>query len=124
MRDCRWGRPSAKLDNTELKIPGLEAGEPLNVIELPDTKGGRSRDVVGVAIGANHIAVVAEDEIGHRNLLMIGDNGNGRLGLGLDIQRPAEEWNAVNLIPERAFCGPNTTIVLAEDGETIMAAGS
>ncbi|KJY00166.1 RCC1/BLIP-II protein [Zymoseptoria brevis] len=103
-----WGITSPSDD---VKIRALAAGEDEEValVELP---GGDSEplDVVDVALGVEHIAVLAESG----RLFVTGDNSCGQLGLG-DKHKSTECWQEVTLPSveiEAVYCGPRSTFAL------------
>lgn len=80
-------------------------GEVALVEVLPDPNA-EPADIVSASVGRNHVAVVTD--AGH--LFVVGDNGNGQLGLGRE--NPFfHEWTQVPSLDNlsRVVCGPKTT---------------
>lgn len=84
-------------------------GEVALVEILPDPNA-EPADVVSASVGRNHVAVVTD--AGH--LFVVGDNGNGQLGLGKE-QPFAEGWTRVSSLDNlsRVISGPKTTFTFA-----------
>jgi hypothetical protein len=76
------------------------------LVEILSDHNGEPADIVSAAIGRNHVAVVTE--AGH--LFVVGDNGNGQLGLGNE-QPFAEDWTQVSSLSKisRVVSGPKST---------------
>lgn len=104
-----WGE--AHVSGSDAAVKALKVGE-VSLVEMPVEPGQEPMDIVDMAVGNNHIAVVAEN--GH--LFVVGDNRNGQLGLD-DRAAFEEEWQeAAQLVNVRkVFCGPEATFAVVEE---------
>jgi len=80
------------------------------LVEILPEPGAEPADIVSASVGRNHVAVVTD--AGH--LFVVGDNGNGQLGLGKK-QPFAEEWARVKSLDNisRVVCGPKSTFAFS-----------
>jgi hypothetical protein len=104
-----WGTTMPGEDGAIECLQEAGPGEVALVEILPDPNG-EPADIVSAAIGRNHVAVVTD--AGH--LFVVGDNGNGQLGLGK--QQPfAEDWTQVTSLNNlsRVVSGPKSTFAFA-----------
>ncbi|KAH9825791.1 guanyl-nucleotide exchange factor [Teratosphaeria destructans] len=87
-----------------------DAGE-MVLVEIPGDDG-EPADVLDVAVGEGHVAVVTAHAGGNR-LYVVGQNRNGQLGLGSD-QAFLEDWVEVDVMRglERVVCGPKCTFAV------------
>lgn len=104
-----WGTPSP---GSKVKINALSAedGGDVALVEIPNSISGEPLDVLDVAVGDDHIAVVAE---GNR-LFVVGENANGQLGVK-DAERLAD-WHEI-VQPDQVksvWCGPLSTFALVD----------
>lgn len=93
------------------------AGEVTRIV-LPLRDDGEERDIVDVAIGRNHVVVIAEGA-GAREAWAIGENDCGQLGVGHEKQF-VEDWTRVGIDIEdgtwslqRVAAGPAASFVVA-----------
>lgn len=102
-----WGM-EAPGSKSSIKCLRLEGQGAVAMVELP-TSGSEPIDVIDVAIGDNHIVAVTEGQ----RLFAVGDNTNGQLGLGSEIDQ-FEEWTEVSAVSDaqHVFAGPRTTFVV------------
>lgn len=103
-----WGAP--KLPGSEHVIKCLSQVSPGEVllVSIPD-ENDQPLDILDVAIGVGHIAVlVADGDI--RRIYVCGNNRNGQLGIGGEEQF-LDDWKKVDGCEDikRVFCGPNST---------------
>lgn len=85
-------------------IPGEIA-----LVEIPTIEDSELLDVVDMAVGDNHVAILA----GSADLYAVGANGGGQIGLGDDVEF-AEDWQYVHHFSQvqSVHCGPKSTFVL------------
>jgi hypothetical protein len=104
-----WGTTMPGEDGALECLREAGPGEVALVEILPDPDA-EPADIVSASVGRNHVAVVAD--VGH--LFVIGDNGNGQLGLGKE-QPFAEEWTRVPSLNNlaRVVSGPKSTFAFA-----------
>lgn len=100
-----WG---ALIPADEGTIESLVPGE-CTLVELPSAAGAEQLDVLDVALGSHHVAVLAEQN----SVFVVGRNADGQLGIG----SPAdflEDWQEVKgLAGARIiFAGPKATFAL------------
>ncbi|EME49090.1 hypothetical protein DOTSEDRAFT_67971 [Dothistroma septosporum NZE10] len=106
-----WGSTTPAAPGT---VDALESADPSEValVELPH-RGGEAPDVLDMALGDNHAAVIAED----RRVYVVGDNRHGQLGLESDQSwysswEVARHWVGGELSGAESVCaGPQTTFV-------------
>ena len=110
-----WGAGTPGANNTLRILREAEAGEVV-LISIPSAKecAAEPLDIVGVGLGDNHIAVLAEDG----RLFVAGDNKDGQLGLG-KAEVWVDDWVEVpNADSSNMFrsvvCGPKATFVSLE----------
>lgn len=84
-----WGTPMPGEDGVIRCLSGAGAGEVALVKIIPESDA-EPLDVISVAIGRNHVSVITDG--GH--LFVVGDNGNGQLGLGRESPF-LEDWTRV-----------------------------
>lgn len=105
-----WG---AGTPGTEQRIKCLReagAGEVV-LVELPVEPGAEPLDVLDVAVGDNHVVLLAEGD----SCFVAGENKNGQLGLG-HYDTFVEDWTPVPLKSSRiqsVVCGPKSTYIFA-----------
>jgi hypothetical protein len=104
-----WGTTMPGEDGALECLREAGPGEVALVEILPDPDA-EPADIVSASVGRNHVAVVTD--AGH--LFVIGDNGNGQLGLGRE-QPFVEEWTHVPSLNdfERVVSGPKSTFAFA-----------
>jgi hypothetical protein len=104
-----WGTTMPGEDGAIECLREAGPGEVALVEILPDPDA-EPADIVSAAIGRNHVAVVTD--AGH--LFVVGDNGNGQLGLGKE-QSFAEEWTRAPSLDNlsRVVSGPKSTFAFA-----------
>jgi hypothetical protein len=103
-----WGTPMPGEDGVISCLNDAGPGEVALVEIMPETNA-EPVDIMSAAIGRNHVSVVTDG--GH--LFVVGDNGNGQLGLGRE--RPfVEEWTQVPSLRglQQVVAGPKATFVL------------
>jgi len=97
-------------------VKALEGeGEGVRLVEVGggEGEGGLGLGVVDVGVGGGHIVVLAE---GGR-VFVVGENGNGQLGLGkgaddfVEDWREVEEWKGWHV--DKVWCGVDSSFVLA-----------
>ena len=104
-----WGTTMPGEDGAIECLREAGPGEVALVEVLPDSNA-EPADIVSASVGRNHVAVVTD--AGH--LFVVGDNGNGQLGLGK--KHPfAEEWTRVLSLNSlsRVVSGPKSTFAFA-----------
>jgi len=104
-----WGTPMPGEDGVIRCLSDAGPGEVALVEILPGTDA-EPLDIVSVCIGRNHVSVLTDD--GH--LFVVGDNGNGQLGLG--AERPfLEDWTRVPSLSgiRWVVAGPKATFALS-----------
>lgn len=104
-----WGTPTPGEDGVIDCLNEVGPGEVALVEILPETDA-EPVDIVSAAVGRNHVAVVTDAG----QLFVVGDNGNGQLGLGRD-QSFVEDWIRVPHLPSlsRVMAGPKATFAFA-----------
>lgn len=105
-----WGSCTPGTDQTIKCLGEVRAGE-LALVELPDEDGDEPLDIIDVAVGDNHVVLLAE---GNR-CFAAGENKNGQLGLG-HIEPFVEDWTAVSTVGldfRSIACGPKSTFAFA-----------
>ena len=115
-----WGAGDPGADAGRGKIAclgGVGVGE-VALVEVLDAQG-EVLDVVDVAIGDAHVAIVTGDG----QLWVVGENRNGQLGLGEDDEERVfvEEWTVVPGLRNvrRVVCGPRATFVVVDEGGSL-----
>jgi hypothetical protein len=105
-----WGTTMPGEDGTLDCLREAGPGE-VALVEILPGPDAEPADIVSAAIGRNHVAVVTD--AGH--LFVVGDNGNGQLGLGRE-QLFAEEWTRVSSLNNlsRVVSGPKSTFAFAD----------
>jgi hypothetical protein len=106
-----WGIASPSQD-VEINALSPGEGEELALVDIPGSDA-EPLEICDVALGVEHIAVLADAEGGGR-LFVAGDNSCGQLSL-FNMQTYAEKWQEVKLpIPHISaiFCGPRSTFAL------------
>jgi hypothetical protein len=105
-----WGTPTPGEDGV---IDCLNEGGPGEValVEISSETDAEPVDIVSAGVGRNHVAVVTE--AGH--LFVVGDNGNGQLGLGKD-QSFVEDWTRVPSLNglQSVMAGPKATFAFSQ----------
>jgi alpha-tubulin suppressor-like RCC1 family protein len=104
-----WGTPMPDEDGVIRCLSDAGAGE-VALVEIMPVTNAEPADVISAAIGRNHVSVVTD--AGH--LFVVGDNGNGQLGLGRE--RPfVEEWTQVPSLDDirQVVAGPKATFVMS-----------
>ena len=104
-----WGTPMPGEDGVIRCLSDAGPGEVALVEILPETNA-EPVDIISAAIGRNHVSVATEG--GH--LFVVGDNGNGQLGLGRETAF-VDEWTQVPSLHNlrRVVAGPKATFVLS-----------
>jgi hypothetical protein len=104
-----WGTPTPGEDGVIDCLNEVGPGEVALVEILPETDA-EPADIVSAAVGRNHVAVVTDAG----QLFVVGDNGNGQLGLGRD-RSFVEYWIRVPHLPSlsRVMAGPKATFAFA-----------
>jgi hypothetical protein len=104
-----WGTPMPGEDGV---ISCLNDAGPGGValVEIIPERDAEPLDIISAAVGRNHVSVVTEG--GH--LFVVGDNGNGQLGLGRETAF-VDEWTQVPSLHNlrRVVAGPKATFVLS-----------
>ena len=104
-----WGTPMPGEDGVIRCLSDAGPGE-VALVDIISETSAEPIDVISAAVGRNHVSVVTDD--GH--LFVVGDNGNGQLGLGED--RPfLEDWTRVPSLHSirRVVAGPKATFALS-----------
>lgn len=105
-----WGAGTPGTDDAIKCLREAGAGE-VALVELPDEAGKEPLDVVDVAVGDNHVVLLANN---HRCFLA-GENKNGQLGLG-HFETFVEDWTQLflgDLTIQSVTCGPKSTYAFA-----------
>jgi hypothetical protein len=104
-----WGTPMPGEDGFIRCLSDAGPGEVALVEIIPGTNA-EPLDIVSASIGRNHVAVVTDG--GH--VFVVGDNGNGQLGL-VKEKTFVEEWTRVPSLHgiRRVVAGPKATFALA-----------
>ena len=105
-----WGSRMRGKDGVIRCLSDAGAGE-VALVEIVSEPNAEPADIVSAGIGRNHIAVVTEDG----SLFVVGDNGNGQLGLGKQSAF-VEEWTRVPSLHvlRRVVAGPKATFALPQ----------
>jgi alpha-tubulin suppressor-like RCC1 family protein len=105
-----WGMGSVGDQNQSRAIPDI-CGIP-NYVEVDG-----DADIEDVAVGTSHAIVLTGDA----RLLVIGDNRNGQLGLGIDDAACAQSWTRLHFSspylyhPVGVAAGPRSSFVIMSD---------
>ncbi|CAG9956232.1 unnamed protein product [Clonostachys rosea f. rosea IK726] len=105
-----WGMGSVGDQNQSRAIPDI-CGIP-NYVEVDG-----DADIEDVAVGTSHAIVLTGDA----RLLVIGDNRNGQLGLGMDDAACAQSWTRLHFSsphlyhPVGVAAGPRSSFVIMSD---------
>jgi hypothetical protein len=105
-----WGTPTPGEDVVIDCLNEAGPGE-VALVEILSEIDAEPVDVVSAGVGRNHVAVVTD--AGH--LFVVGDNGNGQLGLGRD-QFFVEDWTRVPSLNglQRVMAGHKATFAFAQ----------
>ena len=104
-----WGTPMPGEDGVIKCLRDAGPGE-VALVEIIPGMNAEPVDVVSAGIGRNHVAVVTENG----DLFVVGDNGNGQLGLGKE--RPfLEDWTRVPSLHgvRQVLAGPKATFAFS-----------
>lgn len=107
-----WGTGTPGTDRTIRCLRDAGAGEVV-LVELPNEDEEEPLDVLDIAVGDNHVLLLAE---GNR-CFAAGDNKNGQLGLG-HTQPFVDDWTRLALGSYQVrsiVCGPKSTFAFASD---------
>lgn len=104
-----WGTPMPGEDGVIRCLGDAGPGEVALVEIIPETNG-EPADITSACVGRNHVSVVTDGG----DLFVVGDNGNGQLGLGRGTPF-AEEWTQVPSLHgiRRVLAGPKATFALS-----------
>jgi hypothetical protein len=105
-----WGTPTPGEDGVIRCLNEAGPGE-VALIEILAESSAEPVDIVSAGVGRNHIAVVTDA----RQLFVVGDNGNGQLGLGRE-QFFLEDWTRVPALYglEKVVAGPKATFAFSQ----------
>jgi hypothetical protein len=105
-----WGTGMPGTENTIKLLKDAEAGDVV-LIEIPD-ENIEPLDILDVAVGDNHIAVVVEGQ----RLFVAGHNRNGQLGLSEGSAEFMDQWQEVPGVRgvQHVVCGPKATFIFAQ----------
>jgi alpha-tubulin suppressor-like RCC1 family protein len=105
-----WGTPTPGEDGIIRCLNEVGPGE-VALVEITSETDAEPVDIVSAGVGRNHVAVVTE--AGH--LFVVGDNGNGQLGLGKDLSF-VEDWTRVSRLHglKSVVAGPKATFAFAQ----------
>ncbi|KAM0709837.1 hypothetical protein Q7P35_003878 [Cladosporium inversicolor] len=104
-----WGTPMPGEDGVIKCLSDAGPGEVALVEIIPETNA-EPVDITSAGIGRNHVSVVTDG--GH--LFVVGDNGNGQLGLGKE-RLFVEDWTRVSSLHgvQRVLAGSKATFALS-----------
>jgi alpha-tubulin suppressor-like RCC1 family protein len=104
-----WGTPTPGEDDVIECLNEVGPGE-VALVEILSEADEEPVDIISAAVGRNHVAVVTDAG----QLFVIGDNGNGQLGLGRG-QSFVEDWTRVHPLNglRRVAAGPKATFAFA-----------
>lgn len=106
-----WGAGTPGTDQSIQCLRAAGAGEVV-LVELPNEPGAEPLDVLDVAVGDNHVVLLAE---GNR-CFAVGENKNGQLGVG-HLQSFVDDWAPIALEGSHVggiVCGPKSTYAFAD----------
>ncbi|KAK5111983.1 hypothetical protein LTR62_004517 [Meristemomyces frigidus] len=106
-----WGSSGTSATDAGMKcLNGIGSGEVALIEILGDD--GEAMDVVDLAVGSAHLAIVVKDARARHRLFVVGNNEDGQLGLGSDVAF-VEDWTEVHQLHgqhiSQLVCGPRST---------------
>lgn len=104
-----WGTTTPGEDGVIQCLSEAGPGE-VALVEITPEMDAEPVDIISASIGRNHVAVITDG--GH--LFVVGDNGNGQLGLGKE-RAFVEEWTRVPALQDlqRVVAGPKATFAFS-----------
>lgn len=105
-----WGGTTPGEDGAIACLQEAGPGE-VALVEVTPSHGAEPADIISAGVGRNHVAVVTD--AGH--LYVVGDNGNGQLGLG-KASLFENDWTRVPSLSDlrRAVAGPKSTFAFSQ----------